>query len=445
MHRFAFGNLISRPVRSILSILGLGVAIGGMVGLFSIAGGISELVQGTFSMIPGLLVQQQGAPIPIFSTLPADWQQEIEQLDGVSVVNPEIITRVNVIEGKPVLSPPRFLLGFDIPSRMRLKDSIYGDKMVAGRFLGLSDQGTLNCLVSKQIAEKAKRGVGDVINANGERLTIVGIYECGSLLLDGNILLDIGTLRNISRYDPSSVSCFYVETREGADQKQVSTTIEDLFRGRDVRQSMAATLMTGGNPLAGFLESLTGGKKDAKAGSQLIPAATSSGAPTAAGTPEGENADDEIPSPVEVRSADDWAERFEEFTGDLKLFLSIMTAVGVTIAVLSIVNTMLMSVTERTIEFGILRANGWTRRNVMGLVTWESAVLGVLGGVVGAIGGWIAVQVLNSIWPERLHLHASPFLLVFSVLFSTALGMLGGVYPAWRAARMSPMDAIRRG
>ena len=67
MFKFALGNLGSRPVRSALSILGLTVAIAGMVGLFSIAGGIDQLVSSTFDMIPGLLVQQRGAPVPLFS------------------------------------------------------------------------------------------------------------------------------------------------------------------------------------------------------------------------------------------------------------------------------------------------------------------------------------------------------------------------------------------
>ena len=80
MLKFAWRNLINRPVRTILSVLGLSVAIAGMVGLFAISGGIQYLVNKTFEKIPGLLVQQQGAPIPIFSSLPSAWQAEIEAI-----------------------------------------------------------------------------------------------------------------------------------------------------------------------------------------------------------------------------------------------------------------------------------------------------------------------------------------------------------------------------
>jgi putative ABC transport system permease protein len=431
MHRFALDNLRSRPVRAILSIIGLAVAIGGMVGLFSVAGGINNLVSKTFSMIPGILVQERGAPIPIFSTLPADWQKEIEKVEGVSIVNPEVLVRVNILENKPVISPPRFLVGLDIPTRNKLKDTIFGEKVVEGRFLNESDIGTTNTVISRPIALATKKKLGDHIRANGNDLTIVGIYECGSLMLDTNLLMDLGVVRKLARYDSGSVSCYYVETKPGHKQKDIGKRIEALFQGRTLKRDAATTE----NPLASLLSgfglsgSTTAPPSDSKP-DQAANASTGNEPPV---------------SPVESRSADDWADRFEEFTGDLNFFLTLITGVGITIAVLSIVNVMLMSVTERTIEFGILRANGWSRKNVMSLVTMESAVLGVVGGFFGSIGGWIAVQIINRTFGERAQLHASLFLILFAVVFSTVLGILGGLYPAWRAARMSPMDAIRRG
>lgn len=116
-----------------------------------------------------------------------------------------------------------------------------------------------------------------------------------------------------------------------------------------------------------------------------------------------------------------------------------------TIAVLSIVNTMLMSVTERVIEFGILKANGWSPWDVLKLITVESASLGLGGGALGVAIGWTATQIINARWPDRVNLFASPGLLAFSVVFSTIVGLLGGLYPAVWAMRLSPMEAIRRG
>ena len=140
MWRFAIQNLVSRPLRSLLALAGLSVAIAGMVGLFSVAEGIDRMVTDTFSRIPGLAMMQAGAPLPLFSRMPAGWAEEIEQLDGVRVVNPEVWSRVNVIEGKRVIAPPRFLFGTNIATRKKLETDVYRDAMVDGRFLDGTDR-----------------------------------------------------------------------------------------------------------------------------------------------------------------------------------------------------------------------------------------------------------------------------------------------------------------
>lgn len=451
MFGFALGNLRSRPLRSALSILGLTVAIAGMVGLFSIAGGVDELVASTFKLIPGILVQQRGAPIPLFSTLPAEWEREIEQVPGVAVVNPEVLTRVNVIEDKPIISPPRFFLGVDIESRLRLKQGVYNACMVEGRFLEPGDVGTRHAVVSRQIAEEFDRGVGDTLIVNGHEVEIIGLYYSGSILLDVSIVMDIGTVREFSRYDPDSVSSYYVETTGEEPDAVVCRRIEDHFVGREAGRGSPISSLMGmleprSNPLADLFRDLDDALKEDPGSSadnvnEDVEPNESEAADDAAGPDDPEAAQ----SPVEVRAADDWAERFDDFMADLDLFLMLMTTIGVVIAVLSIVNTMLMSVTERRIEFGILRANGWSRRDVLSLVTFESALLGVLGGVLGCFFGWCATHVVNWCFPDRVHLYAGAGLLAFSLVFSVLLGIIGGVYPAWTASRLSPMEAIRRG
>ena len=470
MLKFALRNLLSRPARSLLSLLGLTVAIVGMVGLFSVAEGIDEMVSDTFGRIPGLVAMQTGAPIPLFSRIPADWGDEIEDVPGVGVVNAQIWTRVNLIDGKRIVSPPRFFFGTDIESRGQLQRGVYRDALIPdrGRFLTDEDRGTLNAVISKQIAEEVNKDVGDTIRVNGHDLTIVGIYHCGSLLLDVAIIVDIDQLRAITRFDPATVCCFYIEPAGRVDDDELAASIKSLFRGRDLdswRPAAAIGLASpdSGNLLLKFLNLFDENAKrtDAPAIDSPKSARPNDSARKPASAGETENGEgtlatkneatsseqeiDEADLPIEVRSADDWAERIDEFSADLDLFLTIMTSIGVTIAVLSIVNTMLMSVTERIIEFGILKANGWSKADIMKLITCESAVLGIAGGVCGCVLGWIATQLINNQWPNHVHLFASPGLLVFSLCFSTILGVLGGLYPAIWATRMTPMDAIRRG
>ncbi len=470
MWRFAIRNLVSRPTRSLLSLLGLTVAIAGMVGLFSVAEGLDEMVSATFRRIPGLLAMQPGAPMPLFSRIPADWEREIAAVDGVQVVNAEIWQRVNLIESKVIVSPPRFLFGTNIASRLRLEHGVYRDEIVDGRFLTLDDRGTLNVLVSRQIADEFQKGVGDTLRVSGHDFHIVGVYHCGSILLDVAIILDIEQARQITRFNPNSVSCFYIEQREGADPDELAERIRSVFRGRKIEHwqplpSMGLAGEGSGNVIEDVFNWLDRNLKlIPRSEDKPEPADNQRGDPAPAAE-QNANTNPAAPDrpveslrkttdtiaevdetiPLEVRSAVDWAARFDKFTQDLDILLTVITAIGVTIAVLSIVNTMLMSVTERIIEFGILKANGWSKTDVMRLITYESAILGLGGGLLGSLAGWTATQIINFTWPTQVHLFASPQLLTFSVFFSSMLGVLGGVYPAVWAMRMMPMDAIRRG
>jgi putative ABC transport system permease protein len=418
MYRFALKNLFSRPVRTLLALCGLTVAIAGMVGLFSVAEGIEASVSSTFNKVPGLAVMQPGAPIPLFSHLPSAWGDEIAGLRGVRVVHPEIWTRANIIEGKPRFNPPRFLFGSDLKQASRLSYSVYRDAITTGRALTSIDCETRHTVISQPIADQLKKNVGDKMTVDGLELEIVGIYSCKSLLLDVAIIVDIELVRHVSRLSDNSVSNFYVELEPAADRGKLAQSIRDHFRGRvnDTRQ-----------PSLGL---------GAAEGMVL----TAIGGTTAAA---GETATDE--SAVEVRDSNDWAREFKHFSEDLDIFLLLMTTIGVTIAFVGIVNTMLMSVTERFIEFGILKANGWSDGDVLRLIAFESALLGVAGGVLGSLLGWIATHVINAHWSNRISLYAGPRLLILSIVFSTVLGILGGLYPAFRASRMLPMDAIRRG
>jgi putative ABC transport system permease protein len=109
-----------------------------------------------------------------------------------------------------------------------------------------------------------------------------------------------------------------------------------------------------------------------------------------------------------------------------------------------IANTMLMSAMERIVEFGVMRANGWTRRNILSLVTIESALLGVLSGILGSILALGSVLLLNRFLTQfELQLELTPALLAASNLTALVIAAAAGLYPAWRASRMTPMDAIR--
>ena len=128
----------------------------------------------------------------------------------------------------------------------------------------------------------------------------------------------------------------------------------------------------------------------------------------------------------------------QEMVGSISFMAILIGAVGM-------LNTMLMSVLERTREIGVLRALGWRRRQVLGMVLRESLVLGVFGGILGMILG-VGLGNLISLAPGTFgsfDLIFPPELFLQAAIVSLIAGAVGGLYPGWRATRMLPVEALR--
>jgi putative ABC transport system permease protein len=137
---------------------------------------------------------------------------------------------------------------------------------------------------------------------------------------------------------------------------------------------------------------------------------------------------------------DDQQAQVDQF---LTVLIAILTLSEI-IAILGIINTLALSVFERTRELGLLRVVGMSRRQVRRMIRWESVVIAVLGGIVGlALGmlwGWAFARALEE---QGITLFRIPWLEV--LLFvggSMVAGVLAAVFPAWRASRLDVLDAI---
>ncbi len=121
------------------------------------------------------------------------------------------------------------------------------------------------------------------------------------------------------------------------------------------------------------------------------------------------------------------------------------SAIALLIGILGIANTMAMSVFERTREIGILRALGWKGRHVILLILAEATALGFAGGLLGIALGWGGLRLLSTL-PQTASIvsaSVSPMHLLESLVIAIAAGLLAGAYPAWRGARLSPVEALR--
>jgi ABC-type lipoprotein release transport system permease subunit len=122
-----------------------------------------------------------------------------------------------------------------------------------------------------------------------------------------------------------------------------------------------------------------------------------------------------------------------------------ISVLAILVGGISMMNTMIMSVYERTREIGTLRAVGWRRRFVLWLVLKEAIVLSLLGTAVGFIGAIALLWLMQFIpmWGDYLSITLSLKLLTLTVSLALLLGAIGGIYPAWRAANLSPAEALR--
>ena len=408
MGHFAWQNLLTRPLRTFLALVGLSVPILGVLGLFSVSDGLRNMVGNTLDKIKGVMVLRENVPTPVFSHLPASVGQRLWAIPGVKAVAPEVWGLPPTIENVSLIpkNPPGVLdedQGEDDPELPgRDRDPGAGHR----RAQAAQERGVPERDEGRAVPPGLRPGVAEhrhqpedrpraprtpkgripsrsasQLKIGSDAFTIVGIYETGSFLLDPVIVMDIATARKVVGEADDTVSSFYVEADDPGIIDEIAKRIEDTIT--DPR--------------------------------------------------------------LDARSMSEFAANFGTVMSQLDTFLLMTVSLALVVGVVGIINTMLMSTTERFVEFGVLRTNGWSRGNVLSLVTIESAYLGLMSGVVGCLMAFALTQVANQFISGGLSLQFTPRLIGIGLALSVVMGTLGGLYPAWKASRLVPMDAIRLG
>ncbi|MFC1879549.1 ABC transporter permease, partial [Chloroflexota bacterium] len=137
----------------------------------------------------------------------------------------------------------------------------------------------------------------------------------------------------------------------------------------------------------------------------------------------------------------------------MQALLGSVGALALLVATLGVANTMMMAIYERTREIGVLKALGATNREVRRMFTADAVLLGFIGGVLGLILGALLGRLVD--WVGHVYLASEgvtgigrmsvvpPWLAIGSLIFASLIGILGGLYPAHRAAKLDPVVALR--
>ncbi len=376
---FLWKNLSRRPVRSLLTALGIALAIATMTLLRGASMGFERsFLESLQRQGLDMVVVAAGVPDQLRSDLDERIGPKILAVDGVRAVYPVIVELIDVERGSGILSvlvhgwPPH------IPALTEMK-------IRSGRRLGDGPQPEV--MLGSKLAENLKKSSGDTVLLQGEAYSVAGIFDSPDVFENGSVVMRLAELQRLMARQ-GHVTGFSVEVHDRArndtDLDRISHSIENLTNNRGGKYRVSA------EPSRKYVAQI-----------------------------------------IQIRIAKGMA----WFT----------SAVALIIGSVGMLNTMLMSVMERTREIGILRAMGWSRSRVLKMIMGEALVLTILGTILGIGLAYLGLRVLSRL-PQTsgfISGDVAPRVILEGVCLTLLVVFLGGLYPAQRAAMLLPTDALR--
>jgi len=397
----AFRNVRKRGLRSWLTMLGVFIGIAAVVSLISLGQGLETAIIGQFGALSTDTLTIQGADTgfsPPGSTSVRKMTEHdveiIETVSGIKIVIPRLL-RASQIEFNEVIG---FSMTVSIPNNREQIDEIIealGVGVAEGRFLQEGDSGKIvlgDDFVKSELYGKPIR-VGSTVKIQGEDFKVAGILErTSTFTLNGAILMMEEDMR--SAFDISEDEIDFIVAR-AESENEIERISEEIKRKlRDDR--------------------------DQKIGEE----------------------DFEVQTPIESLSA------VQTIISVINIVVTGIALIALVVGGIGIANTMFTSVLERTREIGVMKAIGAQNKDILTIFLIESGLLGLIGGIAGVLLGigigkvteFIAVSQLGT---TLLKVAIPPYLIFGSLAFAFFAGAFSGLWPAWKAMKVRPVEALR--
>jgi putative ABC transport system permease protein len=379
-------NVFRRKLRVFLTIAGITIGVLALVVMGSMAEKINLMVSGgTRYYSDKVTVNAEGSG-QMFSTGPLSYSK-LEQLKAVPGVLEVSGTVSALLETGSSMS-------FGMPA-MIIGSDMRGDKLESfkvnyaqGRAIGPNDAGSVN--VGSDLVNKLSAKVGGQITVRGKQFKVAGIMDKTLTAPDTSVYMTLGDAQSIYLND-----------------------IPEMFRGKQ----NASELVTS------FTVYPTKGTDPEKLAALI----------------------NDTVSGVSATGPSAFEDQIASMTGILNPILYGIAIISLIVGGLSVINTMTMSVSERTREIGVRKAIGASNGQIVRQFLSEAGVIGLMGGVSGLFLGWLAATIVNAALESRsINLFlVTPRLAIGSVAFALILGLVSGLYPSLHAARMKPVAALR--